>query len=312
MSIALLMKFEKHIQTMRLKYKKVANRITSSSSLSNKMSIAIVTDSTADIPAKIAEENNITVVPAILVIEGRSLEDGTGITRQDFYNQLPTMKNPPSTATPSTGTFQRVYEKLFQDGFHSIISIHVSSLLSGIFNTAELTAKAFDSRVKVIDSGQLSLGIGFQALGAAEAAAKGFSLQAVLQEVESIRQRVRVIAMLDTLEYVRRSGRVSWARTRIGSLLNIKPFLEVKNGQILSRGQVRTRTKGLEYLIEIFEKIGAIEKLAILHTNAEAEAQQLLSRLNTTLSEPPMIVNVTTIVGTHVGPNGLGFSAVTK
>jgi DegV family protein with EDD domain len=118
--------------------------------------------------------------------------------------------------------------------------------------------------------------------------------------------------MLDTLEYVRRSGRVSWARARIGSLLNIKPFLEVKNGQVLSRGQVRTRKKGLEYLIEIFEKTGAVEKLAILHTNAEEEAQQFLSRLDINLPEPPMIVNVTTIVGTHVGPNGLGFSAVTE
>jgi len=276
------------------------------------MNIAIVTDSTADIPVKITEEKNITVVPAILVIDGKSLEDGTGITRQDFYNQLPTMENPPTTATPSTGAFQRIYEKLFQDGFHSIISIHVSSLLSGIFSTAEMAAKAFGPRVKVVDSGQLSLGIGFQVLGAAEAAAKGSSLQTILQEVESIRQRVRVIAMLDTLEYVRRSGRVSWARARIGSLLNIKPFLEVKDGQVLSRGQVRTRTKGLEYLIKLFEKTGAIEKLAILHTNAEAEAQQLVARLNTSLPDPPLIVNVTTIVGTHVGPNGLGFSTVTK
>ena len=276
------------------------------------MNIAIVTDSTADIPAELTEKKNITVVPAILVIDGKSLEDGNGITRQDFYNQLPTMKNPPTTATPSTGTFQRVYEKLFQDGFQSIISIHVSSLLSGICSTAEMAAKAFGSRVKVIDSGQLSLGIGFQVLGAAEAAAKGSNLQNVLQEIESIRQRVKVIAMLDTLEYVRRSGRVSWARARIGSLLNIKPFLEIKDGQVLSRGQVRTRTKGLEYLIEIFEKTGAIEKLAILHTNAEVEAQQLASRLKTSLPDPPLIVNVTTIVGTHVGPNGLGFSTVTK
>jgi DegV family protein with EDD domain len=290
----------------------VVSHITYSSFPSNKMKIAIVTDSTADIPVKITEEKKITVIPAILVIEGTSLVDGSGITRQDFYKQLPTMENPPTTATPSTGTFQRVYEKLFQDGFQRIVSIHVSSLLSGIFSTAEMAASAFGSRVKVIDSGQLSLGIGFQVLGAAEALAKGASLQAVLQEVESIRQRVRVIAMLDTLEYVRRSGRVSWARARIGTLFNIKPFLEVKDGQVLSRGQVRTRKKGLEYLIELFEKIGAIEKLAILHTNAEAEAQQLASRLKTSLPEPPLIVNVTTIVGTHVGPNGLGFSTVTK
>jgi DegV family protein with EDD domain len=274
------------------------------------MRIAIVTDSTADIPTDLVEQKSINVIPAILIIDGKSLEDGTGITRKEFYERMPTMPDPPTTATPSIGAFQKVYENLLQEGYQSIVSIHVSSLLSGIFSTAQLAAQAFNQRVRVVDSGQLSMGLGYQVLAAAEVAAKGLSLDKVLQAVTYVRQRVRVIAMLDTLEYVRRSGRVTWARARIGTLLRIKPFLEVKDGHVLSLGQARTRKKGVEHLINLYNKLGEINKISILHTNAEGEAQQLLTRLNTALPEPPRIVNVTTIVGTHVGPNGLGFAAV--
>jgi DegV family protein with EDD domain len=276
------------------------------------MSIAIVTDSTADIPTGLVEQKSINVIPAILIIDGKSLEDGTGITRQEFYEQMPAMPVPPTTATPSAGAFQKVYETLLQEGYQSILSIHVSSLLSGIVSTAQMAAQAFDQRVRVLDSGQLSMGLGYQVLAAAEAAAKGLSIDKVLQEVTYVRQRVRVIAMLDTLEYVRRSGRVTWARARIGSLLRIKPFLEVKDGHVLSLGQARTRKKGVDHLINLYNKLGEIKKMTILHTNAEAEAQQLLAKLNTALPELPLVVNVTTIVGTHVGPNGLGFAAVVK
>ncbi|MBU0511700.1 MAG: DegV family protein [Chloroflexi bacterium] len=274
------------------------------------MDIAIVTDSTADIPPALAEQHNIHVVPAILTIEGQSMEDGKGISRREFYERMPYMQTPPTTATPSAGTFQQVYERLFQQGCQSIISIHVASLLSGICNTAHVAAQSFGERVRVIDSGQLSLGLGYQALAAAESAAQGFPLNKVLQHIENVRQRVRVVAMLDTLEYLHRSGRVSWARARIGSLLRIKPFIEVKEGQALNIGQTRTRRNGIPRLMGLLYKMGSLEQLAILHTNAEADARQILANLNITLPAPPLVVNVTTIVGTHIGPNGLGFAAV--
>jgi DegV family protein with EDD domain len=275
-----------------------------------KMSIAVVTDSTADIPQGLAEKHSISIIPAILVMDGDSFKDGTGITRREFYEQLPNMVTSPTTATPSIGTFQDIYEKLFQKGYESIISIHVSSLLSGIYGTAKLAAKSFNKQITVIDSGQLSLGIGYQVLAASEAITKGYSLSRVISEIESIQQRIRVIAMLDTLEYVRRSGRISWAQARIGSVFKIKPFLEVKEGKVLSRGQARTRKKGIEYLLEMLKRIGEVDKLAILHTNAEADAYKIIEKINLPLAEPPLLINVTTIVGTHVGPNGLGFTAV--
>ncbi len=276
------------------------------------MKIAIVTDSTADIPSDLAQQHQIEVVPALLVINGESIEDGKGLSREEFYTRLPSLSPLPTTATPSAGTFQKIYEKLLARGFQAILSIHVSSLLSGICDTAQMAAQAFGDRVRVVDSGQLSLGLGYQALAAAEAIAQGMPVQKVIQHIENIQRRVRVVAMLDTLEYVRRSGRVSWARAHLGSLLRIKPFVEVKDGKVLSLGQARTRKKGVDYLIRLFQKLGTVEKLAILHTNAEEEARRFLSHLNLTLPEPPLIVNVTTIVGTHVGPKGLGFAAVTK
>ena len=276
------------------------------------MSIAIVTDSTADIPQELLEALHIHVVPAILVIEGQSYEDGRGLTREQFYERLPDLQQLPSTGTPSAGTFEGLYRQLFDQGAEQIISIHVASQLSGIYNTAQLAAQTFGERVRVIDSQSLSMGIGFQVLAAAEAAAQNLLFEKILDQIESTRQRVRLIAMLDTLEYIHRSGRVGWARARIGSLLRIKPFVEVIDGQVLNLGQTRTRRKGIAQLQRLLGDLGELERLAILHTNAEADAQSFLESLDWQPPDNPKIINVTTIIGTHVGPNGLGFAVVIK
>ncbi len=174
-----------------------------------------------------------------------------------------------------------------------------------------MAAQSFGDRVRVVDSEYVTLGMGFQVLAAAEAVMRGLSLEAILARIEDVRKRVRVIAMLDTLDYIRRSGRVSWARASLGSLLSIKPFVELKEGVVLRMGEVRTRRKGIEHLIELMNKLGPLECLAVLHTNAETEARLMLERLTAKLETTPLLVNVTTIIGTHVGPNGLGFVAVT-
>jgi len=273
--------------------------------------IGIVTDSTADIPEALAEQYHIQVVPNILVIDGQSVEDGKGISREEFYSRLPKMKTFPTTATASSGTYQQVYQRLFQEGVNHILSIHAASLLSGIFNAASLAAQAFGERVHVIDSKHITLGLGFQVLAAAEAALQQ-PLEDILALIEDVRRRVRVIAMLDTVEYMRRSGRVSWARARLGELLQIKPMVEVRSGHVLSLGEVRTHRKGVERLLNLLRNLGSLERLAILHTNAEGEARSFLERLSPELSIPPFFVNVTTIIGAHVGPNGLGFAAVVR
>lgn len=277
------------------------------------MNIALVTDSTADIPADLADHHQIHVVPNLVIIDGQTLVDGKDISREQFYQQLPEMKTPPTTGTASSGAYTQLYQELFEQGADSIVSIHTSSQLSGIYNAAHTAARDFPERVFVEDSQNVSMGVGFQVLAAAEAIARRATISEILSYVADIRARVRLMAMLDTLEYVRRSGRVSWARARIGSLLQVKPFIEVREeGKVISLGETRTRSKGIDRLKKLLLGLGELERLAILHTNAEADARQFLKDLKIRLPLEPLIVNVTTVIGTHVGPNGLGFATVVK
>jgi len=273
------------------------------------MKIAIVSDSTADIPHHLVEKYEIRIMPNIVVIEGQSLEDGKGISREEFYERLPRLAELPTTATASIGSYQELYGALLQEGTEHILSIHPPVKLSGIFNAASSAASMFDNKVEVIDSGQISFGLGVQVLAAAEAASKGGNLKQVKAILENIKQRVRVIAMLDTMEFIRRSGRVSWARASFGSLFQIKPFIEVKDGDVNRFGEVRTRQKGIARLIELANS-QQMDRLAILHTNSEKDAQLILDNLVKQPSTSPLVINVTTVIGTHVGPNGLGLAMV--
>lgn len=272
--------------------------------------ISIVTDSTSDIPEALAQTYDIQVIRNLIVMEGKSLEDGKDITREEYYRRLPDLDPPPTTATASSGIYQQTYEALFRRGVKHILSIHPPSSLSGIINAASSAAQAFGDRVHIIDSGQVSLGTGFQILAAAEHIRQGASLDRVIQLLENVRGRVRIVAMLDSLEYIRRSGRVSWARARIGNFLQIKPFVELKDGIVSSMGESRTRSKGIRRLVELLHQMGSLERLALLHSNAESDAHNLLDELQLDLAHPPLIVNVTTVIGTHVGPNGIGFAVV--
>lgn len=276
------------------------------------MTIAIVTDSTSDLPANLALIHGINVVPAILIVNGQSHIDGQGFTREAFYQQLPAMKTPPTTATPSSGSFEETYRRLIEQGASHIISIHAPALLSGIFNAAVIAAKRFGKQITVIDSGSISLGIGFQAIIAAEAALRKQTVDEIMNLIGDLRRRTHLVAMLDTLEYIRRSGRVSWAQASLGTLLQIKPFLKVQEGKVLKLGEARTRRKGIERLYELLVKLGKLERLAILHTNAENDARQMMSEFVHLVKSQPLIVNVTTIIGAHVGPNGLGFVAIVE
>jgi DegV family protein with EDD domain len=205
-----------------------------------------------------------------------------------------------------------LYTKVFNQGFSGIISIHAASKLSGIYNAARIASLEFTPKITVIDSQQLSLGLGFQVLSAARAAKDKFSIQKILKTIESVQERIHVFAMLDTFEYIKRSGRVSWAKAQIGSILDIKPVLELKGGEILNRGIARARRKGIQYLGDRLRELGKLEDLAVLHTNAVQDGTAFIQQHAPDQISNPLLVNVTTIIGTHVGPNGLGFAAVVK
>ena len=276
------------------------------------MTTAIVTDSTSDIPREILEEFNIYQIPVDLTLDNQTYQDGFDLSRNDFYRKLPELKQLPTTAAPSSGRFQQLYTTIFDQGFTEIISLHASSLLSGIYNAARLAAQEFSQSIKVIDSEQLSMGLGFQVIQAARCARNGLPIDQILREIKSILDRSRVFAMLDTFEYIHRSGRVSWAKARIGSILQIKPILELTGGEIINRGVARTRGKGIRQLAEVLQSLGIIENLAVLHTNAANDGQRFINQYSPMEITSPLLVNVTTIIGTHVGPNGLGFAAVVK
>jgi DegV family protein with EDD domain len=274
------------------------------------MKIALVTDSSCDIPYEMVISQQIHVVPNILIIDGKSIEDNREFSRQEFYEQLPKLTSTPTTSTASVGTYQALYEDILQKGSDQVVSIHCSSQFSGIFNAARTAAQSFSGKVQVVDSQQVTLGLGFQVLEAAEAITDGVSLESLLVMIKQTRARIRVIAMLDTLEYVRRSGRISWARASLGAILNLKPFLEVKDGSVHSLGEARTRKKGIARLFEMMQSPEPLKRFALLHSNAEDDARRLLEYLAPEVPTPPLIVNVNTVLGAHVGPNGLGFVAL--
>jgi DegV family protein with EDD domain len=275
--------------------------------------LAIVTDSTADISEQEARVNNISIIPAILVVGGKEYEDGNGMSRETFYNQLPALDPPPTTAAPSIGMFSNLYNKLLNQNFDHIISIHVASTLSSMHDAAKIAAKSFNKAVTVIDSGQLTMGLGFQVIAAAQTAAKNTannSLNSVMETIESIQRRIKVIAMLNTMEQLKRSGRVSWMQAGLGAILQLKLFVELKEGAVLRLGEARTRIKGLDRLAGMLKDTGPLDQLAILHSNSPADAQKLANMFPLPSGKLPSIRNVTTVIGTHVGVNAVGFAAV--
>jgi DegV family protein with EDD domain len=271
---------------------------------------AVVTDSAADVPAALAERYGIHVVPVILVVDGRSLQDGQGISRQAFYDAMPSMVRPPTTATPSPEAFAAAYGSALAAGAGHVLSMHVSGQLSGIAAMARQAAAAFGDQVEVIDTGQVSLGAGFQVLAAGRAALAGASLKAVLAAVESVRKRIRVLAMIDDLEYLRRSGRISWLRSSLAALLHVRVLVEMTDGVVRRLGQVRSRARAIESLVETAEAWGDLEQLGVLHSSALDDALALAARLASRASQAPIVVDVTTVIGAHVGPRSLGLVGV--
>jgi DegV family protein with EDD domain len=278
------------------------------------MKLGIVTDSTSDLPQHIIDEHGIEVVPAVLVLDGKSYADGKGISREEYYTRLPEMQVSPTTAAPSTGDFAERFQKLFDSDCDHILSIHAAVELTAIVSVARLAAHDFRERITVLDSGSLTLGLGFQVLAAVQARLDGLNLESILGVIRSTRERTKVMAALDTMEYLRRSGRVPGAVAALGGMLRIKPIVELLNGEVKPISAVRTTRQAGERIYNALQTLGPLERLAILHTNAEHRARQLLDELMQTVSQSIprdiLMVNVTTVIGTHVGPNGLGFAAV--
>lgn len=277
------------------------------------MTIRIVTDSTCDLPSSLIEKHQITVVPIFIHSGNQSFRDGVDLSRAEFYQRLPAFKPTPTTAAPGVEVFQQVYERLAAEGATGILSIHISEKLSAVHAIAARAAAETSSvRVIAFDSRQLSLGTGFQVLAAAQAAEEGHSLEEILSTLEDLIPRIHVFAALDTLDYLRRSGRMNFAISFLGTLLQIKPFMKMFNGTPTAE-RIRTRNRAVLRLIELLKESQPYEKVALLHSQAADRAAALLDRVRHLLpSSEVMIEEINPVLGAHIGPGVLGFACISK
>jgi len=277
------------------------------------MTICIVTDISCDLPQEIIRENKITVVTLFINIGDQSYLDGVDLSHQEFYERLPGFKLAPKTAAPGPDVFRKVFEQLASEGATDILSIHVSSKLSALADITRTVARETTRMpVTVFDSRQLSLGTGFQVMAAAEAAARGLARNEILSLLEKLIRRIRVFAALDTMEYLRRSGRVNFAISALGTLLQIKPFMKMYNGELTAE-RVRTRHGAMKRLVELLEEYGPYEKVALLHSHARQRAEALLQEVSGLLPEGEIWVEeITPVLGALIGPGVIGFACISK
>ena len=275
------------------------------------MTVRIVTDSTCDLPADTIARYGICVVPFYINVGNQSFLDGIDLTREDFYKRLPDYPVHPTTALPSPQKFRAVYDALAGQGATQVLSIHISLSLSGALNVARLAASETTSvHVTVFDSRQLSLGSGFLVETAARMAEAGHDIEEIIKTLNIQIKRTHVFAALDTLDFLRRSGRMNSLMANLGALLKIKPILTMFDG-IATNERVRTRERALHRLRELLEQIGPFERLAILHTNAPERVTELRSIVAGFSNDTDIqVANLTPVIGAHIGPGAFGFAVI--
>ncbi len=275
------------------------------------MTIRIVTDSTCDLPAETIARYGIGVVPLYINVGKQEFLDGIDITREEFYKQLPTFPTHPTTAVPSPQKFRAIYNTFADEGATHVFSIHISAALSAVVDMARTAAQDTTSvAVTVLDGQQLSLGTGFLVETAAKLAAAGRSVADILAALNDQIQRTRVFAALDTLEFLRRSGRMNRFVAGLGSLLQLKPILTMHHGKPGSE-RVRTRERALQRVLEMLREAGVLERVAIVHTHAPDRIAELRAQAAALLPEGDILtMDITPVIGAHIGPGAAGFAVI--
>lgn len=277
------------------------------------MDIRIVTDSTCDLPDTLVNQYDITVIPLHIQQGDNIYLDGVNLTREQFYAQLPGFQPAPTTAAPSPEVFKQAYEKLADAGAKAILSIHISESLSATINSARIAADQFTRiPVTVLDSSQLSLGMGFIVEKAAQMAGQGKKMEEIMSSLGGVMKRTYVFASLKTLEYLRRSGRMHIAVASLGELLQIKPLLYMNQGKPIAH-RTRTQKRATEHLLEWLQEYAPYERLAIVHAGVPDEAKAMLERIRNLLPDGDVpIVQITPVLGAHLGIGALGFACISK
>ncbi len=281
--------------------------------------IQIVTDSSAHLPPDQRQAHDIVVVPLKAIFGTRTYRDDVDLTAHQFYEMLPKAKDHPTTSQPSAGEFIQVYKPLLEAG-KEIVSLHLPTKLSGTYASACAAKTELETQFRkalplsIVDTPWISMGLGMLVIAAAQAAEAGRSREEIVAMVNALIPKLNLIFLLDTLEYLRRGGRIGGAKAMLGTLLNVKPLLQLENGQVEPLEQQRSRTKGLKRLIEIVEERADHRPLhvAVLHAEAPREAAALMENLQRRFDvRECFITEIGPVVGVHTGPNAVGIAFYT-
>jgi DegV family protein with EDD domain len=271
------------------------------------MAVRIVTDSTADLPPQLVKELGITVVPIYVRFGEKVYRDGVDISGDEFYQSLENTTVHPSTVQPGPQDFLEVYRKLSPKA-DGIVSIHISTKLSGTYNSAMMAKDMLERGcpIEVIDSQTVTMGLGLIVIVAATMANAGESPGKIVKEVKRAIPKIHFLALFDTLKYLLLGGRIGKAKALLGSILNVKPMLSLKDGEVVPAGQVRTRAKGIDKLFEFGQNAKKIQDMAVVYSTTPDEAQNLAERLGPAFDRKKIkISRVGPSLGVHMGPGAL-------
>ena len=284
------------------------------------MSVKVVTDSSCDLPRELAQEWDITMVPCYVNFGDETFRDIIDLNPDEFYSRLVSSPNLPTTSQPTVNDFLEVYRDLSGQG-HDVVSVHLSAKFSGTLNSAMQARVALGSdqqvatdsprSIEIIDSEKTSMGLGLVALAAARLVRDGASSSQVVEGVHRSMPQTHCYFLLDTLEYLQKGGRIGKASAFLGSILNIKPILMIRDGEAHPVERVRTRERGLKRLVETINGLSPVTEVSILHTTTPDEADSLRDRLSDLVPAQEMIMaRFGPVVGTYLGPGALGVGVV--
>ena len=274
------------------------------------MTVKIVTDSTADLSPEIVKELGITVVPEYILFGDKTYRDGIDISYDELYEKLINNPKPPSTSQPTPADFTKVYRELSRET-NEIISIHLSGKLSGTYSSALQGKKLADtkSNITVIDSDLVSMGLGMLVMSAAKSALNNVNPAKIIDEIKEEMKNIHLFATFDTLKYLALGGRIGRARALFGSILNVKPIITLRHGEFAPVGNVRTRAKALDKLVELAKSSLNVQEIAVVYSTTPTEANSIKDRLSSLVSSNRLhLARLGPALGVHGGPGTLALA----
>ncbi|MBI5931435.1 MAG: DegV family protein [Chloroflexi bacterium] len=275
--------------------------------------IAIVADSTCDLPKDLVEKHRIQVVPEYVLWGTESYRDGVDLTAEQFYDRMGKDKGLPKTSQPSPGDFLKAYQTIREKtNAESVLCLTLSAELSGTYNSAVQAGEQADFPVRVIDVRNATMPLGFMALTAAEGRDGGLSMDDIEKEVRASLSKANIFFTVSSLEFLHRGGRIGGAQRLIGDTLKIRPILTVIEGKVAAKESVRTQKRAVQRMAELIDELGQggqFRRLGVIHGGILEDAEALQKQLREKYNPPTMILNLASpAVGTHVGPGCIGIA----